>query len=558
MGCSRFAVCSSPLRLPAPSRARPPGTAENRIAGVEPMRPGISSVISVTQSRGVKAEMRSSKPSAARAPISGDPMSRRAARLGIETQYRDVQGRQQMADPQGLARVTAALAESKQPARRLLPATVILRGDRDLRLRLKTGARTAVRWEILPEANGSDASDAIIAAGTAVASVIALPADLPPGSYRLKVVAQSAGKERAEEATLLRAARPGLSGAGGRTAALYGRWRRSFTACGRSATGAMATSPISSASSSSRRRSAPPGLRSIPCMLCSTIAPRPRARTRPTAGCFSTRSTSMSTRSRNFPGLRQPGSSARWRSFRSANWSITRAWRAPRRGRWRWLTKDFRGADAARRAAFESFRRERGPVLARFACFEFLRRRFGTPWPQWPPQWRNPTDAALAALRERDGDGHRLFRVRAMGGRSAARRLPPTRAGPGLADRALSRHRGRGAAGRLRCLERSGFGHVRACGRSAARPLQHRRAELGFGGIQSGRLGGAAIPAVPANAARLDAQRRRHPARSRAGAQAPVPDSGRDAGRAGRLCPLSVRGASGGRRAGERASSAAS
>ena len=36
-------------------------------------------------------------------------------------------------------------------------------------------------------------------------SAIALPADLPLGSYRLKVVAQSAGKESLEEATLLRA-----------------------------------------------------------------------------------------------------------------------------------------------------------------------------------------------------------------------------------------------------------------------------------------------------------------------------------------------------------------
>ena len=149
-------------------------------------------------------------------------MSRRAARLGIETQYRDVQGRPQMADPQALARVTAALAGSQQPARRLLPATVILRDDRDLRLRLKTGARTAVRWEILPEANGSDAPDAVIAAGTAVASVIALPADLPLGSYRLKVAAQSAGKERVEEATLAARARPGLSGAGERAAAPVG------------------------------------------------------------------------------------------------------------------------------------------------------------------------------------------------------------------------------------------------------------------------------------------------------------------------------------------------
>jgi 4-alpha-glucanotransferase len=69
----------------------------------------------------------------------------------------------------------------------------------------------------------------------------------------------------------------------------------------------------------------------------------------------------------------------------------------------------FRGADAARRASFESFRHERGAVLARFACFEFLRRRFGTPWPQWPAQWRNPADAELAALRDRDAEAIAYF-----------------------------------------------------------------------------------------------------------------------------------------------------
>src|SRR5438270_621845 len=78
--------------LHRPARARPERS-RTRIPGVEPMRPGISSVISATQSRGEKGEMRSSKPTRARAPVAGDPMARRAARLGVETQYRDVQGR---------------------------------------------------------------------------------------------------------------------------------------------------------------------------------------------------------------------------------------------------------------------------------------------------------------------------------------------------------------------------------------------------------------------------------------------------------------------------------
>ncbi|HEY4403520.1 MAG TPA: 4-alpha-glucanotransferase [Xanthobacteraceae bacterium] len=71
--------------------------------------------------------------------------------------------------------------------------------------------------------------------------------------------------------------------------------------------------------------------------------------------------------------------------------------------------ESFGRADSARRAAFESFRRERGDALARFACFEFLRRRLGKPWREWPDQWRNPTDAALAELRAGDGDAITYF-----------------------------------------------------------------------------------------------------------------------------------------------------
>jgi 4-alpha-glucanotransferase len=63
-------------------------------------------------------------------------------------------------------------------------------------------------------------------------------------------------------------------------------------------------------------------------------------------------------------------------------------------------------ADASprRRRDFARFKREQGRALARFASFEVLRRRFPQPWWEWPEEWRAPTDATLAALRESDGD----------------------------------------------------------------------------------------------------------------------------------------------------------
>jgi 4-alpha-glucanotransferase len=57
-------------------------------------------------------------------------------------------------------------------------------------------------------------------------------------------------------------------------------------------------------------------------------------------------------------------------------------------------------AHAAALVAFESFRRERGELLRRFACFEVLRRQFGLlPWWQWPEEWRRPDDARIQAFR---------------------------------------------------------------------------------------------------------------------------------------------------------------
>jgi 4-alpha-glucanotransferase len=55
---------------------------------------------------------------------------------------------------------------------------------------------------------------------------------------------------------------------------------------------------------------------------------------------------------------------------------------------------------AERHAAFAQFRRDRGMLLQRFACFEVLRRKFNAPWWQWPDEWRRPDDARIRQHRE--------------------------------------------------------------------------------------------------------------------------------------------------------------
>jgi 4-alpha-glucanotransferase len=58
--------------------------------------------------------------------------------------------------------------------------------------------------------------------------------------------------------------------------------------------------------------------------------------------------------------------------------------------------------------AFEQFR-QRTPELARFACFEYLRRRYRKPWWLWPISWRRPDDTALARLRSIREDAIAFF-----------------------------------------------------------------------------------------------------------------------------------------------------
>jgi 4-alpha-glucanotransferase len=345
----------------------------------------------------------------ARKPASAlDQVSRRAARLGIETQYRDARGVQRSVDPTGLAGVMAALAGCRQGTRQLLPRTVIVRQHQGLQLPLWADARstvwvdarTTVRWEIF--------SDASIAAGAADAGTIGLPDDLPLGTYRLKVVAQSSDKQQVEEATLLCApcqAFQGSEAAPRRLWALavqlYGvRSRRNwghgdFTdlaglleLAAELGAGGVALNPLHALFDDRAEAASPysPNSRLFLNPLYIDVDAIPE-----------------------FPGLGAAGLEREVEEL-SQRELVDHVGVASAKGRaLAQAYANFRCADAVRRQTFESFRRDRGRVLTRFACFEFLRRRFGKPWREWPEPWRNPADAALEALVGSDGDAIAFF-----------------------------------------------------------------------------------------------------------------------------------------------------
>jgi 4-alpha-glucanotransferase len=343
----------------------------------------------------------------------------RATRSGIETQFRDAQGLKRIADPEALARVMAAIPPTNQPARRLLPATVIVKHGRGARLRVPRAAGTPIAWEILPNANlaaanfsDAEPSSAKLAAGTSNSGTIRLPSSLPLGTHGLRVwlrvAARSSGRKIIEEATLLSAPRRAFQGpqAGPRrlwalAVQLYGvRSRRNwghgdFTdlagllelAAELGAAG-VALNPLHALFDDRAEAASPysPNSRLFLNPLYVDVEAIPE-----------------------FPGLAASGLQREVDALQQRE-LVDHAGVAGAKTRALALAyENFRRADGARREAFESFRRERAPMLARFACFEFLRRKFGKPWREWPQSWRDAADAALADLRSSNDDAIGFF-----------------------------------------------------------------------------------------------------------------------------------------------------
>ena len=63
----------------------------------------------------------------------------------------------------------------------------------------------------------------------------------------------------------------------------------------------------------------------------------------------------------------------------------------------------------ARIKAFQAFRAQRGAMLARFSCFEVLRRQFGRPWWEWPVEYRAPSDDLVRKCRSDGADAETEF-----------------------------------------------------------------------------------------------------------------------------------------------------
>ena len=312
-----------------------------------------------------------------------------AADLGIQTEFIDGQGRRRTTDAAALERGLGALpAQQPHP---LTEGAVVLRPDQAKPTvaprELNDAVRFPVRWEIV-------GASGILATGEADRNPVDWPSDLAEGVYRLCLSDAAASSD---EVPLVVAPARAFKGDFDRcwllAVQLYGvRSRRNwgmgdFTdlanlielAAGMGADG-IGLNPLHALFDDH------PG-------DCSPYSPNSRLFLNPLyidverLEEFNPADLGLDLE-KTLPGLRQADivnyvavAELKCRALRSAFHRFSDA------------------ASPARRQDFEDFRRERGTLLTRFACFEALRRQFNRPWWEWPAEWQEANDCQCDTLR---------------------------------------------------------------------------------------------------------------------------------------------------------------
>jgi 4-alpha-glucanotransferase len=318
-----------------------------------------------------------------------DRIEQRAARWGIESRYHDAFGRLQEVEPEALTRLLAALSRGKEPAVPRLPETLVVRSGRDASISLQVSPGTPVTWKI--------ESGHIVARGKGEAPVLRLSSDLPVGSFTLRV--KFDGSQ--EKATLLVAPERAYQGEDharhwGLAVQLYGvRSRRNwghgdFTdlatlvdIAADNGAGAIGLNPLHALFDDHAEDASPysPNSRLFLNTLYIDVEAVP-----------------------GFPGLEAADLRDEVDRLRRCEFVDYAAVARAKEKALRLAYVNFRsGAFPNDRHLFEAFRAERGKVLRRFAVFEWLRRRHGMPWQNWPHGWRDADDAALGQVRKRNG-----------------------------------------------------------------------------------------------------------------------------------------------------------
>jgi 4-alpha-glucanotransferase len=317
-----------------------------------------------------------------------DVILEQAALRGIETEYTDAGGQRRIVGEPTIARLIEAIPVEANRQRRIFPTVVVVRRGQMARIGPSKPWQGHIRWELI--ADGSTRR------GESPTPHIALPRGLPLGTFDLRIDFFSPQRE-SETVTLLVA--PGLAYQGDDESArmwvlavqLYGvRSRRNWGH-------GDFTDLAKMVDLAAELGAAGIGLNPLHDIFeASPYSPSSRLFLNPLYIDVET-----------VPGF--PGFSAALEqdleALRSRHLVDYLAVRRIKLRALRLAHEVFREtAPAAEKDDLQRFRQERTPILQRFACFELLRRRYASPWWDWPEPWRNPADRDLDRLSETEPD----------------------------------------------------------------------------------------------------------------------------------------------------------
>src|SRR3989441_4220457 len=330
-----------------------------------------------------------------------DRVFERAALCGLETEYRDAFGNLRTVEPEVLTRILKALASGRNAADRMLPRSIVIRGEADPPLRLAAVEGLPLRWQIFSEHR--------IAAGEGTSPLLTLPSALQNGIFRLRVTVASPQGPLVEDACLVVCrdhAYQGEQTAPRRMWALgvqlYGvRSLRNWGHGDFTDLGALVDLAADLGAAGI-------GLNPLHALFddraseASPYAPNSRLFLNPLYIDVDAVP--------EFPGLQAAGLEEEVERMRRQD---IVDYDGVANAKMRALNLAYeaflRKGSTERRQAFDRFREASGSTLVRFGCFEWLRRKFGHPWWEWPHPWRRAEDEKLAALRQTESRSIGLF-----------------------------------------------------------------------------------------------------------------------------------------------------
>jgi 4-alpha-glucanotransferase len=313
-------------------------------------------------------------------------ISEQAALRGIEGSYQDAFGHYHLVPAAVLARLVESIPLAVSTENRMLAPTVVVRRGQKSRVAVSASPRSGglIRWDIFAREK--------IAGGQTASTHIELPDDLAVGTFDLRVTIMAPQGERSETATLLVVPARAYQG----TDPTARQWAlavqlyaiRSDRNWGHGDFGDLADL----IDLARQLGAAAVGLN-------------------PLHDIFDASPYSPSTRLFLNPLYIDVDAVPEFAGLRTADIDQTVAalrrldlvdYAAVRAVKWQALMRAYeafrRSAPPARRRDLDRFRERRGSALRRFACFELLRRRFASPWREWPGPWSRPTAEALERL----------------------------------------------------------------------------------------------------------------------------------------------------------------